>query len=330
MKRISAIAGLCALLLAGCAAQSPAPVVDRTPNGAPSLAATAAQLEENVPTHTVKRGETLYSIASENRIDPRDLAAWNGITDPTRVQSGQVLRLRPPQQAAASPTGPETRAGVEVMPITGAGAVESRPLGAVAEPLRTETAGTTRPSASASTAGAAVPIKTEPKAMKYPYSDEALAALQRGETPRPGAARPEVKADVPPPARPAADANDPDHVDWSWPVAGRVLAGFSEAKKGIEIAARNGEPVLASAAGRVVYSGSGLRGYGKLVIIKHNEKYLSAYGFNRQLFVKEGDKVTKGQKIAAVGLTDGGAPRLHFEIRQLGKPVDPQKFLPER
>ena len=110
-----------------------------------------------------------------------------------------------------------------------------------------------------------------------------------------------------------------------------MLAGFSEAtNKGLDIVGKIGDPVYASASGRVVYSGTGLRGYGKLIIIKHNQTYLSAYAHNSNILVKEGQNVTKGQKIAEVGNTDAPQAKLHFEIRRLGKPVDPAKYLPDR
>jgi lipoprotein NlpD len=107
-----------------------------------------------------------------------------------------------------------------------------------------------------------------------------------------------------------------------------VLEGFSEATKGIDIVGKAGEPVTASAAGKVVYSGAGLRGYGKLIIIKHNNTYLSAYAHNNKILVKEGQTVAKGQKIGEMGSTDTDLVRLHFEIRKNGKPVDPLKHLP--
>ena len=108
---------------------------------------------------------------------------------------------------------------------------------------------------------------------------------------------------------------------------GARMAGKTP-KQYLDIAGKPGDPVLASAPGRVVYSGSGLRGYGKLVIIKHNKTFLSAYAHNRDILVKEGQSVLKGQKIAEIGNTDTDAPKLHFEIRKLGKPVDPSKYLP--
>ena len=123
---------------------------------------------------------------------------------------------------------------------------------------------------------------------------------------------------------------DDDKIQWVWPAAGKVVAGFSETSnfKGIDIAGKSGQPVVASAAGRVVYAGNGLRGYGKLVIIKHNNTYLTAYAHNREILVKEKQEVAKGQKISEMGDTDADQVKLHFEIRRPGKPVDPTKYLP--
>lgn len=118
--------------------------------------------------------------------------------------------------------------------------------------------------------------------------------------------------------------------DWIWPTGGRVIAGYSESAqlKGLDIAGSPGQPVVAGATGKVVYSGTGLRGYGKLVIVKHNAVYLSAYAHNRDILVKEGQTVAKGQKIAEMGNTDADQVKLHFQIRRYGKPVDPLKYLP--
>jgi lipoprotein NlpD len=124
-----------------------------------------------------------------------------------------------------------------------------------------------------------------------------------------------------------------DDVPWSWPTPGNatVLAGFDEVKnKGLDIAGKAGDPVLAAADGRVVYAGAGLRGYGNLIILKHNNTYLTAYAHNQALLVKEDQSVRKGQKIAEMGATDADRVKLHFEIRRQGKPVDPAKFLPAR
>ena len=125
-------------------------------------------------------------------------------------------------------------------------------------------------------------------------------------------------------------ADDEEPLEWGMPTNGKVVAGFSENdnRKGVDIVGQRGQAVVASAAGKVVYSGSGLRGYGKLIIIKHNKTYLSAYAHNDQILVKEGQNVNKGQKIAEMGNTDADQVKLHFEIRKLGKPVDPAKYLP--
>jgi lipoprotein NlpD len=116
-----------------------------------------------------------------------------------------------------------------------------------------------------------------------------------------------------------------------WPAQGQTETLFDEVKnKGVDIAARAGDPVLAAADGRVVYAGAGLRGYGNLIIVKHNNTYLTAYAHNQALLVKEDQKVNKGQKIAEMGKTDADRVKLHFEIRRQGKPVDPAKYLPGR
>lgn len=131
---------------------------------------------------------------------------------------------------------------------------------------------------------------------------------------------------------PASAAAGDDELPWAWPTAaGAVLAGFDEVKnKGIDIAGKAGDPVQASADGRVVYAGAGLRGYGNLIILKHNNTYLTAYAHNQALLVKEDQSVRKGQKIAEMGNSDADRVKLHFEIRRQGKPVDPAKYLPAR
>ena len=140
-----------------------------------------------------------------------------------------------------------------------------------------------------------------------------------------------VHATASAPAQAAAPAED--EVAWAWPTGpgSGVLAGFDEQRnKGLDIAGKPGDPVLASADGRVVYAGAGLRGYGNLIILKHNNTFLSAYAHNQALLVKEDQAVRKGQKIAEMGSSDADRVKLHFEIRRQGKPVDPAKYLPAR
>ena len=296
-------AALAAAFLAGCASPYRAPGVEpeRAAVRPPPVKPAPPPAEQRPETYTVKRGDTLYSIALDSGLDYRDLAAWNNVGDPAVIGTGQVLRMQPPE-----PPG----AGVQVQSVVVPGALEARPLGA--DPR----AGAEAPRATGDL------LKTGPRAMKLPYSEENLALLLR-RSPSP----PKLELLPSPPGA----AEEPDRVDWIWPASGRILAGFSEAtNKGVDILGKIGDPVYASAAGRVVYSGTGLRGFGKLVIVKHNQTYLSAYAHNSNIFVKEGQNVARGQKIAEIGNTDAPQTKLHFEIRRLGKPVDPLKFLPER
>jgi lipoprotein NlpD len=168
-----------------------------------------------------------------------------------------------------------------------------------------------------------VEIKDQPVVAKLPYSAQAVAQIEKMQ-----AAPPRIET-RPQPAPIEVSAED-GPVQWGMPASGKIIAGFSESdnRKGIDIAGKRGQPVSASAAGKVVYSGSGLRGYGKLVIIKHNSTYLSAYAHNDKLLVREGQIVGRGQKIAEMGSTDANRVELHFEIRKLGRPVDPAKYLP--
>lgn len=156
----------------------------------------------------------------------------------------------------------------------------------------------------------------------------AASATAAGAAAASGSVKPPVTTSSVAPA--AAAAGDED-VGWIWPAHGNLIAGFDEAKnKGLDIAGKAGEPVLASADGRVVYAGAGLRGYGNLIILKHNNTYLTAYAHNQTLLVKEDQTVQKGQKIAEMGNSDADRVKLHFEIRRQGKPVDPARYLPAR
>ncbi|SEJ29988.1 lipoprotein NlpD [Variovorax sp. OK605] len=144
------------------------------------------------------------------------------------------------------------------------------------------------------------------------------------------AARPSVPVTASPSAPGSGNSGD-DDLGWIWPAGGSLIAGFDEAKnKGYDISGKAGDPVLAAADGRVVYAGAGLRGYGNLIILKHNNTYLTAYAHNQTLLVKEDQSVQKGQKIAEMGNSDADRVKLHFEIRRQGKPVDPSRYLPNR
>jgi lipoprotein NlpD len=159
---------------------------------------------------------------------------------------------------------------------------------------------------------------SEPKGVREPYSDE---ALNKAQSSKPSQAS-EIKTDN------KVIADPSENLEWAWPTKGKVVATFNESSnKGVDIAGAMGQAVNAAGPGRVIYSGSDLRGYGKLVIIKHNPNYLSVYAHNNQILVKEGQQISLGQKIAEMGSSDSNTVKLHFEIRRQGKSVDPLKYL---
>lgn len=175
-------------------------------------------------------------------------------------------------------------------------------------------------------------LRVAPPAAPVPGTAVAAAPAAPAALPPASAASAPASAARAPAQTPAANPAD-EEIAWAWPTSGAatVLAGFDEQKnKGIDIGGRAGDPVLASADGRVVYAGAGLRGYGNLIILKHNNTYLTAYAHNQALLVKEDQSVRKGQKIAEMGSTDTDRVKLHFEIRRQGKPVDPTRYLPAR
>ncbi|MFZ4537200.1 peptidoglycan DD-metalloendopeptidase family protein [Propionivibrio sp.] len=298
--KLGLVAVVTALLaLAGCASKSPAPLAERGGQ------ASAAQ-----DTYTVKAGDTLYSIARDHGMDHRDLIAMNGIDNPNRITVGKVLKVKPPAAATSSvaSTSPVVSEVVVAKPIGAEPGVEMRPLGSNTEAL-----------------------KREPKAGKEPYSDQALALAQNQGQPKPAEpVVPVAKTEAKPEAKPAEPAASGNEIVWIWPANGKTIGTFSEGgNKGIDIAGKAGDPVIAAADGKVIIANF-LRGYGKLVIVKHNNAYVSVYGHNQTLLVKEGQMVAKGQKIAEMGNTDTDQVKLHFEVRSQGKPLDPLKYLPQR
>lgn len=236
MKPVWSLCLLIVFQLLGCASTPhPAPIQERGKVPAPP------PLPDR---YLVKPGDNLFRIALEHGLDYRDLARWNGITNPDYITAGTYLRLRPPAGSAE----------------------ENKPIGANAQSAR----------------------------------------------------------------KAQAVESEASQLVWTWPVKGKVIAPFDEraGRKGIQIAAPYGAPVLAAASGRVVYTGQALRGYGKLTIIRHNKVFLSVYAHQSRILVKEGDMVARGQKIGEVGDTDAKQAKLHFEIRAYGKPVNPADYLP--
>jgi lipoprotein NlpD len=180
------------------------------------------------------------------------------------------------------------------------------------------------PNAASSKPISTAKVETKPLDAKPPTPSASGAAPVVAPTPAPPA--PAVATTAP-----AATREGDDDLVWSWPATGNVTTPFDEGKvKGLSISGRAGDPVLAAADGRVIYAGSGLRGYGNLIMLKHNNTYLTAYAHNQTLLVKEDQAVRRGQKIAEMGSTDADSVKLHFEIRRQGKPIDPAKLLPPR
>jgi lipoprotein NlpD len=317
--RFTALFFLAGLLAACTTTRQSAPVVDRTPQPVrPSVEAPKQPVQQapSVPKqadrgyYTVRRGDTLIQIALDFGQNYRDLVTWNNLANPNDIKVDQVLRVLPPEGAAQTGSV-ATSSGVEVRPLT-PGASSATPGG-----------------------GAAASHKTGPRGDKRPYSEAALAELQKPDAVASSAASAGVpaKAESPKAAEKPAEAQavpDDESIAWIWPADGKVIGTFSEGKRGIDIAGKLGQPVLAAGAGKVLYAGSGIRGYGNLVIVKHSNNLLSAYAHNKTIFVKEDQTVAKGQKIAEMGNSDSDSVKLHFEIRQQGKPVDPSKFLPSR
>lgn len=302
------LAGGLLALLAGCAAPSKpartAPVEDRRVAGAAAAAPLPAPAPATPATppppgsenagkpgyYTVRPGDTLYRIGLEHGHSWRDLAAWNNLSDPNRIEVGQVLRVVPPTAE----------------PVTAGDGVQTQPVAAVA-PVQ------------------ARPLETPPSGTRSPSTTGGGAPAAANGTGKPAPAASATPEPTPAKAAPA------DAIALAWPARGPVLYHFDEVRnKGIGIGGKAGDPVLAAADGRVVYAGSDLRGYGNLVIIKHNNTYLTAYAHNQTLLVREDQTVRQGQKIAEMGNTDADRVKLHFEVRRQGKPVDPLSLLPSR
>lgn len=276
-----------------------APVSERTIGG---TTPTVKAATEDRSFYTVKKGDTLYRIALDFGQSYSELVTWNKLANPNDIKVDQVLRVAPPESSSS-----RASSGAQIGSIASSSGTEARTL--PAPPTMT---------------GA---NKTAPRGDKRSYSDSNLTEMQKSESAAAGSA---AAKPAEPATAAAAAASDDETVSWMWPAEGKVVATFDDNKKGIDIAGKSGQQVLAAGSGKVMYAGSGIRGYGNLVIVKHTSTLLSAYAHNKAIHVKEGQNVTKGQKIADMGDSDADAVKLHFEIRQQGKPVDPSKFLPSR
>jgi lipoprotein NlpD len=320
--RIAAI--LLILLLSACESNPPAPVIERAPQTSPksseakpsdtkTIAATNGIKDWRPDSHIVKKGDTLFGIGLEYGLDYKEIATVNNIAPPYPIKIGQKIDLSSFKTKLAAPIeSSKTEDGVVVTPMK-------------TEPVVT---GDKSVADTKSTPSVVTPVLSEPKAIREPYSLEAFNRT----TPIPSTAKPsETKAADTKSAETKSGSVSPaddEAIAWSWPTQGKVVAGFNEASnKGIDIAGSTGQAIQAASSGKVIYTGSDLRGYGKLVIVKHNKTYLSVYAHNSKIVAKEGQTVTAGQKIAEMGNTDSSTVKLHFEIRRLGKSVDPARYL---
>ncbi len=322
-----ALAAVCA----GCVVTRTEVVRIRHADGSTPAAPTATMRADD---HVVARGETLYSIAFRSGLDWRQVAAWNGLAAPYTIYPGQHLRMSGAQPAVAAAVGIPVPGSTPSRPVDPppAGTVETRPL---VESGQSQPPATTVP---APAPPAAVPpsAPASPSPTVPAGGQPATPVVTAPPPPTPVETLPAAPSTMPPvveaPGTPTATTTVAG-IQWRWPTQGELIQRFSTSdltRQGIGIGGRAGQAVVAAADGEVVYSGSGLRGYGELIIVKHSPEYLSAYAHNRKRLVNEGQRVRAGQPIAELGRTGADRDKLHFEIRRGGKPVDPLGYLPRR
>ncbi len=311
------VIGLCTVSLAGCESFLPVGVEERG----------QAVREPESEYREVVAGDTLYSIAWESGRDYRTLAAWNGIPHPYIIKPGQRIRLRPPEGASVNRATHDVRvvkSGDTLYRIATEAGVSTAELAAwnnISPPYRLSPGQKLRLTPPAASAPPTVVEELPPKnAVTKSDSGRAQAAPSASPSHTPAPTKPVAAGRASPKSPPGR---------WSWPADGVLLERFGSSK-GIDIGGKKGQPIRAAADGRVVYQGSGLRGYGELIIIKHSAEFLSAYAHASKTYVKEGDVVKREQRIADMGSTGTDRVKLHFEIRFRGNPVDPLEHLPKQ
>ncbi len=301
--------GLLALLLSACAGPPPAPVEDRS----------SARSYQGTPDgfYRVRKGDSLYGIAFRFGLDWRQIAQWNDIPAPYVIYPDQLLRVGSTATAGPESSRDITGSGVEIAPAPAPGS-QTRTL----ETPRTATTREYTPD------DGTVPAADTASTSTVPANPPDLEPA----APEPAEAAPANRGSQQPAgSNYSVPAGDPDR--WLWPTEGRIISRFQAndpTRKGLDIGGTAGQKVIASAPGQVVYSGSGLIGYGELIIIKHSDRMLSAYAHNRKRLVSEGQLVAAGSTIAEMGTNDRNQAILHFEIRVNGVPSDPLNFLPQR
>ena len=266
-------------------------------------------------TYKVNKGDTMFLIAYLTGMDVKDLASMNNMKEPYSLSVGQTLKISNcstktitttvPVKTTA-PAAPAAPAEPEVTYTPGANGTQIGSDGTVIGPIKSGVA----------TGGASTPAFTN-KTPSTPVTTTTQVETTTNDTP--------INANV---VAPVAS-----NIAWQWPTQGNVIQGFSNTdggNKGVDISGSRGQAVKAAASGRVVYAGNALRGYGNLIIIKHNDDFLSAYAHNDKILVSDQQEVKAGQEIAKMGSTGTNAVKLHFEIRYKGKSVDPVRYLPRR
>jgi lipoprotein NlpD len=300
-SRLVALVGAL-MLIGGCATpRSPAPVEDRNVSARAPAAAASAPAQMPAAVIVAAPDPAKLAPGSENAGKPGYYTIKPGDTMiRIGLETGQNWKDLVKWNNLDNPNIIEVGQVLRVAPPSADAGVTTRPVA----PARVETKS----------------LDGKPVAGAASAAPSASGASPSGTT-----------APVPATAPAVATRDADDDVNWQWPAGGTVLSSFEEGKaKGLTIAGKAGDPILAAADGRVVYAGSGLRGYGNLVILKHNNTYLTAYAHNQILLVKEDQNVKRGQKIAEMGSSDADRVQLHFEIRRQGKPIDPAKLLPPR
>lgn len=339
-----------AVVLSACTPTSSV-VVTRAPGSYASPSNASAPPPPPGGSYRVMKGDTLYSIAFRNKVDFRDLAGWNNIASPFTIWPGQDLRLSPPGHDGGKPASAHaTTPVVAAVPPPAGHSAHGAP--APGTPVASS------PTVAVPPASAVPPANAVPATAPPGPPVGAAAATAASSVPAPAtttntpvvvAGKP-AESVVPPPTAPAAAPAPVENppaatpivasgatrsaggINWRWPADGTLIKRFSsgDAIPGIEVAGKAGDPVRAAADGVVVYSGNGLVGYGELVIIKHSDSFLSAYGHNRKRLVKEGEKVKAGQSVAEMGSSGATRDELQFQIRRDGNPVDPLQYLPQK
>nr|WP_165312269.1 peptidoglycan DD-metalloendopeptidase family protein [Vibrio ziniensis]QIH42708.1 peptidoglycan DD-metalloendopeptidase family protein [Vibrio ziniensis] len=344
--------GLCGLLI-GCAADFPAPV-----SGLQKDYRDINRGSYRGSYYEVKRGDTLYFIAYVTDKDVNDIIRFNRLEAPYTIHPGQKLRLWSPiyNTPAYGGTGAGNSSSIAANKSapprisSTPSSVAPKPSSATPSAATSSNVALPKPSAATTAASTAAVAKTPvsvatsvpvspPKPSKNTNAAQAnkstnLVKKDPVKTIDQSKTKEYVGSDHQQNINKTVSKPTPqnDKVDkWLWPTKGRVVKNFSagdQGNKGIDIAGQRGQSITSTAAGTVVYSGNALRGYGNLIIVKHNEHYLSAYAHNDQLLVKEGQSVRAGQKIATMGSSGTNSVRLHFEIRYQGKSVNPKRYLP--